>query len=88
MEKQFGSIVTSVLLALTFGCWLTAMVAPGWFLIEIKTSSSSSSLTVSSISPTTFQKLKKQKQKKEKQALQSQSKNYYFMNEVSGFRLG
>lgn len=41
MEKQFGSIVTSVLLALTFGCWLTAMVAPGWFLIEIKTSSSS-----------------------------------------------
>lgn len=45
MEKQFGPIVTSVLLALTFGCWLTAMVAPGWFLIEIKTSSSSSSLT-------------------------------------------
>lgn len=41
MEKQFGSIVTSVLLALTFGCWLTALVAPGWFLIEIKTSSSS-----------------------------------------------
>uniref|UniRef100_K1QCZ0 Uncharacterized protein n=3 Tax=Magallana gigas TaxID=29159 RepID=K1QCZ0_MAGGI len=41
MEKQFGPIVTSVLLALTFGCWLTAMVAPGWFLIEIKTSSSS-----------------------------------------------
>ncbi|XP_065929310.1 uncharacterized protein [Magallana gigas] len=47
MEKQFGSIVTSVLLALTFGCWLTALVAPGWFLIEIKTSSSSSSLTSS-----------------------------------------
>lgn len=45
MEKQFGPIVTSVLLALTFGCWLTAMVAPGWFLIEIKTSSSSPSLT-------------------------------------------
>ncbi|XP_052682477.1 uncharacterized protein LOC128163058 [Crassostrea angulata] len=45
MEKQFGSIVTSVLLALTFGCWLTALVAPGWFLLEIKTSSSSSSLT-------------------------------------------
>lgn len=45
MEKQFGPIVTSVLLALTFGCWLTALVAPGWFLIEIKTSSSSPSLT-------------------------------------------
>lgn len=66
MEKQFGPIVTSVLLALTFGCWLTALVAPGWFLIEIKTSSSSPSLTVSSISHTTFQKLKKKPKKKTK----------------------
>lgn len=41
MEKQFGLIVTSVLLALTFGCWLTALVAPGWFLLEVKTSSPS-----------------------------------------------
>lgn len=49
MEKQVGSIVTSVFLALTFGCWLTAMVAPGWFLFEFKTSSSSFSLTNASL---------------------------------------
>lgn len=56
MEKQVGPIVTSVLLALTFCCWLTAMVAPGWFLFEFKIQSSSSSFTVSSLSPTTLQK--------------------------------
>lgn len=46
MEKQVGSIVTSVLVALTFGFLLTALVTPGWFLFEFKTSSSSSSITV------------------------------------------
>lgn len=42
MEKKVGSIVTSVLLALTFCLWLTALVTPGWFLFEFKESTSSS----------------------------------------------
>lgn len=45
MEKAAGCIITSVLLALTFCCWLSALIAPGWFLLEVEKSPLSSSLT-------------------------------------------